>query len=461
MITKKISVILLLIFISESYSQTLSLKEAVATGISNYGTIKAKAKYADASLQSVKVQQREYLPDLNFAAQQDYGTVNGLIGPQYGTAGLGIASSGVPLEKQNWNASFGALYLVNVNWEFYTFGRIKEKINLSKVNARRFEIDLEQEKFKHKIKVAAAYLNLLASQRLLLSEQKNLERAAIFQNIAISKVKNGLLPGVDSTIVSAEVSRAKITLNQIKDQVKEQNNKLVALMGVPSQDFVLDSTFITKVPKFISNIENSTTALNPVLQYYKSNLEYSRQQTTLLKKEFYPSFTLFGVYQARASGIQSDYTVNQNSFSQNYLDGINPSRQNYLFGLGLSWNLTSITRVSKKISAQKLITEGLEQEYEMIDQQLKLQSETADTKIKYAMENYREAPKQVQAAQQAHNQKTALYKNGLTTLLDVTQTLYMLNHAENDRDIIYTNVWQSLLMKAAATGDFNLFINEF
>jgi hypothetical protein len=45
--------------------------------------------------------------------------------------------------------------------------------------------------------------------------------------------------------------------------------------------------------------------------------------------------------------------------------------------------------------------------------------------------------------------------------VDVTQTLYTLNRAEIDRDIIYTNVWQSLLMKAAATGDFELFINEF
>ena len=58
-------------------------------------------------------------------------------------------------------------------------------------------------------------------------------------------------------------------------------------------------------------------------------------------------------------------------------------------------------------------------------------------------------------------QKTTLYKNGLTNLIDVTQAFYTLNRAEIDRDIIYTNVWQSLLMKAAATGNFDLFINEF
>jgi hypothetical protein len=30
-----------------------------------------------------------------------------------------------------------------------------------------------------------------------------------------------------------------------------------------------------------------------------------------------------------------------------------------------------------------------------------------------------------------------------------------------DKDIAYNNVWQALLYKAAATGDFGLFINNF
>ena len=76
------------------------------------------------------------------------------------------------------------------------------------------------------------------------------------------------------------------------------------------------------------------------------------------------------------------------------------------------------------------------------------------------MNNYAEAPRQVKAAEQAYLQRTTLYKNGLTNLVDVTQALYTLNRAETDRDVIYTNVWQALLLKSAATGDFNLIMNE-
>ncbi|CAM3950037.1 TolC family protein [Flavobacterium sinopsychrotolerans] len=459
--TKKLTLFLFLVFFSKGFSQTLPLKEALENGIANYGMIKAKSNYADASKETIKQVRREYLPNVTLSGQQDFGTVNGQNGPLYGFGGLGVASSGLPLEKQNWNAAFGALYLVNVNWDFFTFGRMKQKINLSKADSQRYEKDLNQEKFQHKIKIASAYLNLLASQRLLISQRKNLERAMVFQNIAAVRVKNGLLAGVDSTLASAEVSRSKITLNQVKDEVKEQNNKLIALMGVSIQDFVLDTTFVTTIPKAILAQETSNESLNPILEYHKSRVAFSEQQLRLFKKEYFPTFSLFGIYQARASGFNSDYAANQNSFSQNYLDGIDPSRQNYLFGVGVTWNLTTIARVSKKVSAQKLISEGLQEEYNVIDQQLKIQSDAADAKIKYALENYVEAPKQVQAAQQAYLQKTTLYKNGMTNLLDVTQTLYTLNRAETDRDIIYANVWQSLLMKAAATGDFDLFINEF
>lgn len=461
MTTTKLILFLFLLSFSQGFSQTLLLKEALENGIANYGTIKAKNNYANASKETMKQVRREFLPNVTLSGQQDFGTVNGQNGPLYGFGGLGVASSGLPLEKQNWNAAFGALYLVNVNWDFFTFGRMKQKIDLSKADFQRYKKDLDQEKFQHKIKIADTYLHLLASQRLLISQRKNLERAMVFQNIAAVRVKNGLLPGVDSTLASAEVSRSKITLNQMKDQVKEQNNKLIALMGISLQDFVLDTIFVTTIPKVILSQETFTENLNPILEYHKSRVALNEQQLRLFKKEYYPTFSLFAIYQARASGFNSDYALNQNSFSQNYLDGIDPSRQNYLFGFGVTWNLTTIARVRKKVSAQKLISEGVQEEYKVIDQQLKIQSDVADAKIKHALENYVEAPKQVQAAQQAYLQKTTLYKNGMTNLLDVTQTLYTLNRAETDRDIIYTNVWQSLLMKAAATGDFDLFINEF
>jgi outer membrane protein TolC len=77
------------------------------------------------------------------------------------------------------------------------------------------------------------------------------------------------------------------------------------------------------------------------------------------------------------------------------------------------------------------------------------------------LDNYREAPIQVKSASDAYQQKDVLYRNGLSNIVEVTQALYIVNRSETDRDIAYTNVWQALLLKAAASGNFGLFINEF
>jgi adhesin transport system outer membrane protein len=458
---KKIAFLFLLFSVSASYAQTLSLKDAIKIGLENYGSVKAKSNYANASKETLKQANRDYLPNLNLSAQQDYGTINGQNGALYGFNGLGTASSGPSLPEQNWNASFGALYLVNMNWDFFTFGKIKQKINLAKVEVKSRENDLQQEKFQQEIKISAAYLNLLASQRLLISQQKNLSRAVVFKNTAVARVKNGLLAGVDSTLATAEVSRAKIALNQAKDFVKEQNSKLVILMGVPTQDFVPDTLFVSQIPKEMIQATESNDSLHPVLQYYKSKIDYSNQQVKLYKRSYYPTMSMFGVLQTRASGFNSDYAVDQTSFNRNYIDGISPDRTNYLVGVGITWNLTTPFRTSKQVSAQKFISQGLQDEYNQIDTELKAQLNLADAKIKITMDNYVEAPIQVKAAAQAYLQKSTLYKNGLTTLTDITQTLYTLNRAEIDRDIVNNNVWQSFLLKAAATGNFDLFINEF
>lgn len=137
----------IILFAYTSSAQTLTLKEAVNTALTNYGTIKAKNNYANASKSTIQQTKRDYLPNFSLSAQQDYGTINGQNGPQYGLGGLSTASSGPALGNQNWNAAFGSLYLANINWDFFTFGRIKQRVKVANAAYERDRNDLEQEKF--------------------------------------------------------------------------------------------------------------------------------------------------------------------------------------------------------------------------------------------------------------------------------------------------------------------------
>ncbi len=441
-------------------AQVLTLQEAVHQALSNYGTIKAKSNYAGASKLSATQSRRDYLPNLVLSAQQDFGTVNGQNGPLYGFGGYGVASSGLPLPSQNWNAAFGALYLANVNWEFFTFGRVREKIKVSDAIATRDVRDLEQEQFQHQIRTSAAYLNLLAAQRITLSQRKNLERAIVFRNNAVTRSANGLIAGVDSSQANAEVANARIAVTKSQDLEQEMTNQLAVMMGVTPDTFTLDTTFITHIPGGILDTTHSNINQHPLRQYYEQRVKVSDEQTRFLNRAYYPSFSLFGIFQTRGSGFEPAYTANQHAFSQDYITGITPTRSNYLFGVGMNWNLTTIMRNHPQVKAQQLVTQGLKAEFELADQQLNAQMILANAKIKNALSNYNEAIIQVKAASDAYLQKSTLYRNGLTNIVDVTQTLYALNRAETERDIAYSNVWQALLLKAAAAGDTALFMNE-
>ncbi|WP_428665155.1 TolC family protein [Runella sp.] len=437
--------------------KNLTLTEAVQTAVSNYGTIKAKASYASASKVSIEQARRDYLPNVNLAGQMDYGTVNGQNGPLYGFGGLGVASSGLPLPKENWNAAFGAMYLTNVNWDFYAFGRAKEKINTATAVAYRDEKDWQQEIFQHQIRVAAAYLNLLTAQRLTASYQKNLSRAETFRSVVVTRAKNELIAGVDSSQANAEISNVKITLTKALDFQQEQANILARLLGIPAQEFILDTLFVTKLPALINEEGQATVQQHPTLQFYRSRINLSDGQAKYYRTLAFPTLSLVGVLQTRGSGFSNTYAQDQTAFTHNFFEGIKPTRTNYLLGVGITWNLTQRLRISQQVKSQLLISKGLQEEYDLANQQLEAQLQLSDTKIKNALAIYREVPIQVKAASDAYLQKTVLYNNGLTNLVDVTQSLYTLIRAETDREIAYSNIWQALLLKAAAEGDFSIF----
>jgi outer membrane protein TolC len=171
-----------------------------------------------------------------------------------------------------------------------------------------------------------------------------------------------------------------------------------------------------------------------------------------------PGVNLFGIFQTRASGFDYNYTAATDyRYSSNYWDGIRPERANYITGVTLAWNILSPLKIRQQVAAQQFITNAYQNEYDQVTTQLKNQLLLADERIENSLQMVREVPAQYKAAADAYVQKSVLYKNGLTNIVDLQQALYTLNRAETDRGVANINVWQALLIKAAASGDFELF----
>ena len=449
-------------FISaQAQDKILGMKDAEQIALANYGTIKAKANQLNSSKASLKESKTEYLPDVNLSAQQVYGTANSQYGPISGYHGLATAASGPVLANQNWNAAFGSLYVSNVNWDFFSFGKARERVKVQKNIVNLDETDLAQEQFEHEVRVASAYLNLLVSQQLSKAQQDNLNRSLDLQKVVIARVKNGLNPGVDSSLANADVSNARIALTNAQQTVQDQSNQLANYLGIPPQNFSLDSVFVTKIPNNIYVQPATGPDEHPLLKYYRNRIGVSDEQAKYLSTFAYPTFSLFGLYQGRGSGFKSGYGADQGDYSSSYGAGADPTRYNYLLGIGVVWNITMPFRVHYQVKSQKYTSAQYQDEYNLESDELKDQQLLSETRISSALKNNAEAPVEVKAASDAYTQKFALYKNGLANIVDFTDALYTLNRAEVDKDIASNSVWQALLYKAAATGDFGIFINNF
>jgi outer membrane protein TolC len=436
----------------------LTLKDALKIALDNYGIIKAKTSYAQASKAAAQQARLDYLPNLNLSAQADYGPANGQNGPLYAFGTPGIATSGTPTANQNWNAAFGALYLTNVNWDFFAFGRSKQKIRTAETAATKDDRDTRQEVFEHQVRVAAAYLNLLAAQRLTESYRRNLDRADTLRNIIVIKAKQDLVAGVDSSEANSEVSNARSTLLKAINYEDELNSTLIKLLGITPKKITADTVFIAALPRTMP-VDTQTDSIpntHPVLQYYQSRITLSEEQAKYYKTLAYPTFSLGAVFDSRGSGFGPVSAAGE-PYTSDFFRGIKPDRTNYVFALGITWNITQPLRIKQQVRSQQFINEGLRSEMDQTRQELAAQLLLSDSKIRNAIADYYETPIQVKAASDTWVQKTVLYNAGLTNLVDVTQALYALIRAETDRDIAYSNVWQALLLKAASLGDFTIF----
>nr|WP_315026571.1 TolC family protein [uncultured Chryseobacterium sp.] len=437
-----------------SFAQITSLEEVLLRAQNSYQSIKKKEVSIQAAHERHQLQKTYYLPEVTVMAQQSFGTINAQNGPMYSQSGLGVASTSMPLAEQNWNSAFGSLYLANINWNVYSFGKLttKENVEIAETDLRK--ADLNQEIFQHQIKTTAAYFNLLVSQRLENVQYENHKRSEVIYTIAKARASSGLIPEVDASLAKAEMSGAQTAIINANDHVLEYNKKLSDLLAENFTNYLPDHYFSKNLP--LLHEETSSLQNHPSILFINQRINKSKYEEAYLHTTGLPSLSLFGVFQGRGSGFGWNYVQDNTAFSRSYAKGIGVDRMNYIVGFNLSWNITDFYRNNSKVNEQKLMTKALGFDYQLLQQELVNQQSLSESKFKNALSKVTEAKIQMEAATDAFHQQKALYENGLTTIVDFTQALYVLNRAEINYEIAQNNSWQAVILIAASKGDISI-----
>lgn len=442
--------------------EPMSLLQAVETARQNYPAIKRKLAEKEAALHAYDVAQTNYLPSLILQGQVTDATSNQVRGTFFPNEGTAIpVSGGIKSNGYTNDAVWSSFITGLVNWKFFSFGKYKAISEEAKAGMTTAEFDYQNELFQHTVKVCDSYLLELILDNMLKKQEANLMRVKALRDVTASFVKAGLKPGVDSSLVNAEYSKAMLLAMEAQRMADEQEVYLKELCGISGMvNLRLDTGILGRPAAAQVNLSRGYDT-NPRLTFYKSVVDLNRSKITSIRRRELPSFSLLVAGWGRGSGI-SDKVLNNGDFAYNtsFSAGIPLRAYNYMIGLSTIWNVTTLFKTNSEARVQRSFTDMAERRFQ--EESLAVESEWERSRLRYqaAMEAVNQAPIQLQAARDAYAQAKASYDAGLITILELTQTFAILNRAEVDVTLAQGNVWRATLQYAAAAGDLNLFTDN-
>ena len=465
--TRNLFIGLVLVLGQYAYAQetvtnaVLDLPAAFELAKSNYPSIKAKLAEQESSEYELRAAKNTYLPNLIVQGQILNGTSNQVRGVFFPNEGMAIPVSGGIKTNGYTGTSVWTSYATGlVNWKFFNFGKVKSAVAAATAGTRVTEADYQNEIFSHLIKVGDAYLLDLITKDILKSQQANVDRVKALKDVTSAYTQSGLKPGVDSSLVNAEYSKAVLQFLEAKRNYREQDVYLKELLGLQDdgQTLQLDTTlYANKQPQNFVQSNNVTN--NPRLLFYKSVSEYNEAKIKSIRRKEYPSISFLAGSWARGSGI-ADKTLDNGNFSydKSFSGGVQfRPYLDWMVGVSTIWNITTLVKTGNEAKSQRSLAAKAVENYN--EEVLKVEGEVTRALLRYnaALEVANQAPIQLRAANDAYLQAKARYDAGFNTILELTQSFALLNRAESDLSMAKGNVWRAVLQYAAATGDFELF----
>jgi outer membrane protein TolC len=425
-INKRLFVVLLLLrSIVANAQQSVSLKQLLIQVDKS-----APALITDSS--AIRVRQAQatevrnnWLPNLRLNYQADIGTNNNVAGPYFGFGIIPSDSRGVRTES-NTTAVSANVGVAALDWEIYNFGAYGAQNRVAQSNIQVEQNNFAQSKYELEAYTIGNYLKLMSMQDYVKIQARNIQRNQEILRSIGSLTRSGVRPGVDTSIANAELSKARLNYIELNNQLQQVQLRLATISGLPYQSIVADTLVEDQLINSPYGQLNTDTANHPLINYYKSLYQNSKEQENLVKKQYNPKIMLEGAAWGRGSSIDANDHFNSLSSGWGF------QRNNYLVGVGISYNLFDLRRKQLKVRTQKTQSDYFQNKLQEQKTLLAASASQAYAQMQTARERLQEIPHQLKAANDGYRQKLSLYKNGLTDIIELDAALNILYRAETD-----------------------------
>lgn len=418
-----------------------------------YPGIGAKQASVDASKINEAVVKTNALPQVKAQFQNSYGTYEGTSGAFFAQPGLfNVGGNARPLEGSSTVANtFGSATL---DWEVFTFGKIRKEQEAAKVMYHKSLSEKDSYVLQLKKVLSERYVTLLYTNASLQWKTKNVKRLQEISQVTAGLSASGLRPAADSLLASSSFVQALGDYDQLEGAYEASLFKVQELLGEAiGRDFSLVGFYDPLIDK--GNNTASIVSSHPFLHVLHQQADYLVLSEQATRKASLPSFHVLGGYSYRGTGLDPRGTADGA-----WLKGFSNSSTNFLAGIGLTWNLTSLQ--SNRLKGNQLAKESAGTKLLLSQYEQAMQADLSASQIKiskkYAqLEKSKLATKQSQAA---FDMYLARYKSGLIPLSELLQIQALLEQAEKISIEVSRDYWMLLAYEAELTANFDfLFTN--
>lgn len=452
----QMSLVLFILWSKSSQAQqihTLSLKEAWEQANDNYPGLHERKYLIEEFKIRKKEVQSQALPQIQLQAQSSFGTLNSSAGaffPVPGVFNLSGSNANLNPEINNVRNTFGS---VLVDWRIFEFGRQRSAVEAAQYQVQAAESGYQATGLSLQSKVTRLYIDILYNKANLQWAQANAIRLNNIREVTTSLARAGIKPGADTSLAASSFLQA--TANQQEWLGKLNASKINFTEVVPVQSFNLAENGFLKSD--IQHLKTDSVPIShPYLKLINDQISYEQTQESLITKEAYPSLSVLGGLSTRGNSINSD-----GSMTPGLTSGFSNYANNYLIGLGLSWNISGIYTSSLGKRRVKQTIKGVHAKYDM----QKLQMETALSSVNSRINQQRIQLIQNRLAEQesrkAYDLYMVRYEGGLISITELLQIQSFLQIAEKEFIEAQQVLWNLLITQAEVSGNFNYLATQF
>jgi outer membrane protein len=395
---------------------------------------------------------KQFLPGVVVQSQQSYGSVQNMPGSFFPLPGTYTAGSNASKSLFTNGGSATSYSSAVLQWNFLQFGRERKRLHAANTAIAVSIGNLKQEEWELLSDVTQLYFNTLEIMALLEIARSDSRRLAELFNLLQSQVDAGLHPGADTLLLKSSLLSSIAKEHDYQSVLKAKLEQMAALIGEPGADFLPDtSTYY----RFKETAVEAGDALqhHPYLQVLNARVGNAEAGKEVVKSEWYPTVGLLAGAGVKGSGIQADGTI-----SNSVLAPWSNATANYLVGIGLTWNFSSLyENKNKQAIADRLISSATA-DRDAAQLQLTAGYAAALAGWDERRQGLEASRASLDAARGAYALYEVRYQSGLINLIELLQLQKNLQDAEGGYINAINAYWNQQVNQAASLGDPTLIL---